>query len=47
MGLREAIDKVNEAVENSKVYTTKDRKAMKKSSFCGPGKSFPITDCKH
>jgi hypothetical protein len=35
MGLREAIDKVNEAIENSKKLTTKDRKKMKKGTFCG------------
>jgi hypothetical protein len=30
-----------------KKLTTKDRKKMKKSTFCGPGRSFPIPDCQH
>ena len=47
MGLKESIDKVNEAVEQSKKLTTKDRKKLKSSTFCGPNKSFPIPDCKH
>lgn len=47
MGLREAIDKVNEAIENSKKLTTKDRKKMKKGTFCGPNRSFPVNDCAH
>jgi len=47
MGLRESIDKVNEAIENSKKLTTKDRKKMKSGTFCGPNRSFPVPDCKH
>lgn len=47
MSLREAIDKVNTAIENSKKLTTKDRKKMKKGTFCGPNRSFPVPDCKH
>jgi hypothetical protein len=46
-GLREAINKVNKAIEEAKKLTTKDRKAMNKSTFCGPGKSFPVPDCQH
>ena len=30
-----------------KKLTTKDRKKMKSSTFCGPGRSFPVNDCKH
>ena len=30
-----------------KKLTTKDRKKMKKGTFCGPGRSFPVNDCKH
>ena len=30
-----------------KKLTTKDRKQMKDSTFCGPNKSFPVPDCKH
>jgi hypothetical protein len=47
MSLREAIDKVNFAIENSKKLTTKDRKKMKKGTFCGPNRSFPVPDCQH
>jgi hypothetical protein len=47
MSLREAIDKVNAAIESSKKLTTKDRKKMKKGTFCGPNRSFPVPDCKH
>ncbi len=31
----------------SKTLTTKDRKKLSKSTFCGPNKSFPVPDCKH
>lgn len=34
MGLREAIDRVNESIENAKKLTTKDRKKMSKNTFC-------------
>jgi hypothetical protein len=47
MGLKEAIDKVNKAVEKSAKLTTKQRKKLKKSQFCGPGRSFPVNDCAH
>ena len=30
-----------------KKLTTKDRKKLKKGTFCGPGRSFPVPDCKH
>lgn len=30
------------AIEESKKLTTKDRKKLKSSTFCGPKKSFPI-----
>jgi len=33
--LKEAIDRVNQAVEEAKKLTTKDRKKMKKGTFCG------------
>ena len=35
------------AIEESKKLTTKDRKKLKSSTFCGPNKSFPVPDCKH
>jgi len=47
MGLKESINKLNKAVEQSKKLTTKDRKALKSGTFCGPGRSFPVPDCKH
>lgn len=30
-----------------KKLTTKDRKKLKESTFCGPNRSFPVPDCKH
>lgn len=30
-----------------KKLSTKDRKKLRATSFCGPHESFPITDCKH
>ena len=39
------IEKANKAM--GKVLTTKDRKKMKKSTFCGPNRSFPVPDCQH
>jgi hypothetical protein len=51
MGLNEAINKVNEAVKRAdevgKKLTTKMRKQLKESTFCGPNRSFPVPDCKH
>lgn len=35
------------AIEESKKLTTKDRKKLQKSTFCGPNRSFPVPDCKH
>ena len=34
------IEKANKAM--GKVLTTKDRKKLKKSVYCGPGRSFPV-----
>jgi len=39
------IDKANVAM--GKVLTTKDRKKLKKTTFCGPNRSFPVPDCQH
>ena len=47
MGLKESIRDVNKAIEESQKLTTKDRKKLKKSTFCGPNRSFPVPDCKH
>lgn len=33
--------------EKGKKLTTKDRKKLKKSVYCGPNNSFPCNDCKH
>jgi hypothetical protein len=35
MGLKEVIKAVNEAIENAKKLTTKTRKALPDSVFCG------------
>ena len=51
--LRDAIEKAYKAIGKDprkaigKKLTTKDRKKLKKSVFCGPGNSFPCNDCKH
>lgn len=43
------LDKLIERAEKAmgKKLTTKDRKKMKKSTFCGKNRSFPVSDCKH
>lgn len=43
--LDKIINRANEAM--GKKLTTKDRKKLKKSTFCGPNRSFPVPDCKH
>jgi len=45
--LSKLIERANKAIEVAKPLTTKQRKKMKKSTFCGPGRSFPVNDCKH
>jgi len=47
MGLKETIKANNKATENAKKLTTKTRKALPNSVFCGPGRSFPCQDCAH
>ncbi|MHA2217655.1 MAG: hypothetical protein ACXADW_14020 [Candidatus Hodarchaeales archaeon] len=51
MAVQEVLDKVNKAIENAdeiaKKLTTKDRKKLKSSTFCGPNRSFPVNDCQH
>ncbi len=47
MSLKKLIMEVNEAIEEAKKLTTKDRKKLKSSTFCGPNRSFPIPDCLH
>lgn len=41
------ISKANRVMESAKKLTTKDRKKLKSSTFCGPNRSFPVPDCKH
>ncbi len=43
--LDKLIDRAHKAM--GKKLTTKERKDMKKATFCGPNRSFPIPDCKH
>jgi len=47
MSLESAIKGINETIEDAKKLTTKDRKKLKSSTFCGPGRSFPVPDCQH
>ena len=37
----------NELPEEDKKLSTKARKSMKTSTFCGPNRSFPVPDCAH
>lgn len=39
--------RVEQALVVAKKLTTKDRKNLKKGTFCGPDRSFPVPDCKH
>ena len=39
------IERANEALEEAKALTTKERKALEPGVYCGPQKSFPIPDC--
>lgn len=43
--LDELIERANEVM--GKKLTTKDRKKLPSSTYCGPGRSFPVPDCKH
>ena len=43
--LKGLITKANRVM--GKTLTTKDRKKLKSSTFCGPNRSFPVPDCKH
>jgi len=45
--LDKLIARANKAIEVAAPLTTKQRKKMKKGTFCGPGRSFPVNDCKH
>ena len=39
-------EQAQEALLVAKELTTKDRKKLKSSTFCGPNRSFPVPDCK-
>jgi hypothetical protein len=45
--LSKLVEQLNDCVELAKKLTTKERKALKSSTFCGPNRSFPVNDCKH
>jgi hypothetical protein len=45
--LEELFERARKALETAKPLTTKQRKKMKQSTFCGPNRSFPVPDCKH
>jgi len=45
--MHQLFDRAQKALESAKKLTTKDRKKLKSSTFCGPGRSFPVPDCKH
>ena len=40
-------DEALDAIEVSKKLSTKERKKLKDSQFCGPGRSYPVPDCAH
>lgn len=40
-------ERAYKALEVAKKLSTKDRKKLKSSTFCGPNRSFPVPDCKH
>lgn len=46
-GMDQLFERAQKALETAKKLTTKDRKKLKSSTFCGPGRSFPVPDCKH
>lgn len=41
------IKKAKEVIEEAKKLSTKKRKSLPDSSFCGPGRSYPVNDCSH
>lgn len=41
------IERAQEAIEKSAKLSTKKRKSLPDSAFCGPGRSFPVNDCAH
>jgi hypothetical protein len=45
--LEKVYKRAHDVMEKSKKLTTKQRKNLKKATFCGPNRSFPVPDCKH
>ena len=45
--LNQLFERASEALNVAKKLSTKDRKKLKSSTFCGPDRSFPVPDCKH
>lgn len=45
--MEDILNVVEEKIEKAKKLTTKDRKKLRKSTFCGPNRSFPTPDCQH
>jgi hypothetical protein len=43
----ECLLRLDEANEKAAALTTKQRKSMKKGTFCGPDRSFPVMNCKY
>lgn len=51
MGLKECLDNLKDSIDKAdevaKKLTTRDRKKLRDSMFCGPNRSFPTPDCSH
>jgi hypothetical protein len=52
MADKQVLNALDQLISNAyeaigKKLTTKDRKKLKKSTFCGPNRSFPVPDCQH
>lgn len=45
--LDKIVERAKKAIETAAPLTTKQRKGLKSSTFCGPNRSFPVPDCKH
>ena len=46
--INDELEKEVEKLENQDAkLTTKQRKRLKSSTFCGPNRSFPVNDCAH
>lgn len=41
------IERAQAVIEKSAKLSTKKRKNLPDSAFCGPGRSFPVNDCAH